>query len=66
MIFSDLPYGVQNKLQCLLFGTTAYSRNLLSIRFLNDYGKLVSYEYINQLLADIIRSGVIFKNREEN
>ena len=61
---SDLPTNdMQNKVKCLLADghSRITSDNMVFLSVLNDLGDFVKYPYINQLLADIIRSGAPFQ-----
>ena len=62
---SKLPSDLQNKINCLNYD---WNFNLMSSNVnialfgVNDLGMACEYPYVNQLLADIIRSDAIYKN----
>ena len=64
LVLSDLPNDLHNKVRCLFF-TNGYYREhgTFDLSFINDCGRIRAYPHINQLLADIIRSGVLFQNK---
>ena len=66
---NDLPNDVRNRVNCLHYDWSGnivldYLRTL-TMYYINDIGHSTRYPYINQLLADIIRSGAIFKQDKE-
>ena len=56
-----LPNDLQNKVRCLLHDFYDFIiRFPVALSTINDLAVSLKYPHVNQLLADIIRSGVIF------
>ena len=62
----DLPYDLRNKIHCLVYGMgRQVSRSPIGLGAINDAALKLNYPYTNQLLADIIRSGVLFDSHSK-
>lgn len=63
--FNDLPENIQEQLYTL---STAYgdAANYLTLSIINDYININGKSSVNDILASIIRSGVIFADDDNN